>query len=126
MCRSFQVAMTLFLGFPGGSDDKESTYNAGDLSSIPGLKRSPGGGHGNPLQHSCLENPLGQKSLAGYSLWGHKEADTAERLSTAQTLFHREILTILFTSSLNGSHKNPQIFVLHVFGLIFLRYLVSK
>ena len=68
--------MTLFLGFPGGSDDKESTYNAGDLSLIPGLKRSPGGGHGNSLQHSCLENPLGQKSLVGYSPWGHKEADT--------------------------------------------------
>ena len=68
--------MTLFLGFPGGLDDKESTYNAGDLSLIPGLKRSPGGGHGNSLQHSCLENPLGQKSLVGYSPWGHKEADT--------------------------------------------------
>ena len=99
--------MTLFLGFRGGSDDKESTYNAGDLSSIPGLDRSPGGGHGNPLQHSCLENSLGQKSLAGYSPWGPKEAETAEQPSTAQTLFHGEVLTILLTCSLNGSHKNP-------------------
>ena len=47
------------LGFPGGSDGKESTCNAGDLGSIPGLGRSPGGGHGNPLQYSCLENPHG-------------------------------------------------------------------
>ena len=47
-----------------GSDGKESTYNAGDLGSILGLGRSPGGEHGNPLQYSCLENPI-EKSLAG-------------------------------------------------------------
>ena len=41
-----------------GSDGKESACSAGDLCSIPGLGRSPGGGHGNPLQHSCLENPM--------------------------------------------------------------------
>ena len=44
--------------FPGGSDGKASVYNAGDLDSIPGLGRSSGGGHGNPLQYSCLENPM--------------------------------------------------------------------
>ena len=70
------------MGFPTGSDGKESACNAGDLGSIPGLGRSPGGGHGNPLQGPCLENPQGQRSLVGYSLWGHKEADTAEQLST--------------------------------------------
>ena len=42
---------------PGGSDGKESACNAGDLGSIPGLGRSPGGGHGNPLQYYCLQNP---------------------------------------------------------------------
>ena len=42
---------------PVGSDSKESAYNVGDLGSIPGLGRSPGGGHGSPLQYSCLENP---------------------------------------------------------------------
>ena len=42
------------MGFPGGSDGKESTCNVGD--SIPGLERSPGGGHGNPLQYFCLKN----------------------------------------------------------------------
>ena len=51
----------------GGSDGKESTWNVGDLGSIPGLGRSPGGGHGNPLQYSCLENPHGQRILGGYS-----------------------------------------------------------
>ena len=46
------------MGFPGGSDGKESTCNSGDLGSILGLGRSPGGGHGNTLQYSCLENPI--------------------------------------------------------------------
>ena len=44
------------MGFPGGSDGKESACNAGDLGSIPGLGRSPGGEHDNPLQYSCLGN----------------------------------------------------------------------
>ena len=48
------------LGFPGGSVGKESTCNVIDLSSIPGLGKSPGGGHGNPLQRPCLENPNGR------------------------------------------------------------------
>ena len=50
--------MDMDMGFPGGSIGKESACNAGDLGSIPGLGRSPGGGHGNPLQYSCLENPM--------------------------------------------------------------------
>ena len=62
--------------FSGGSDSKESTCNAGDLDSIPGLGRSPGGGHGNPLQYSCLENPHGQRSLAGHGPRGCKESWT--------------------------------------------------
>ena len=66
------------MGFPGGSDGKESTCNAGDLGSISGLGRFPGGGHGNPLQYSCLKNPYGQESLVGCSLWGHKESDMSE------------------------------------------------
>ena len=47
------------MGFPGGTVGKESTCKVKDLGSIPGLGRSPGGGHGNPLQYSCLENPYG-------------------------------------------------------------------
>jgi len=46
------------LSFPGGSDVKVSVYNAGDLGLIPGLGRFPGEGNGNPLQYSCLENPM--------------------------------------------------------------------
>ena len=45
-------------GFPGGSDGKEFAYSVGDTGSIPGLRRSPGEGNGNPLQYSCLENPM--------------------------------------------------------------------
>ena len=44
--------------FPGGSDCKESACNVGDPGSIPGLVRSPGEGNGNPVQYSCLENPM--------------------------------------------------------------------
>ena len=47
-------------GFPGGSDGKEAACNVGDLGSIPGSGRTPEGGHGNPLQSSCLENPMGR------------------------------------------------------------------
>ena len=66
------------MGFPGGSDGKDSACSAGDLGSIPGLGRSPGRGHGNPLQCSCLENPHGQRNLAGYSSRGCKELDMTE------------------------------------------------
>ena len=65
-------------GFPGGSNCEESTCNERDRGSISGWGRSPGGGHGNPLQYSCLENPHGQRSMVGHSLWGHKESDTTE------------------------------------------------
>ena len=58
------------MGFPGGLDSEDSLCNAGALGSIPGLERSPGGGHGNPLQYSFLEIPHGQRSLVGCSPWG--------------------------------------------------------
>ena len=71
------------MGFAGGSDSKESACNAGDLGSIPALGRSPGGGHGNPLQSSCLENPMDRGAW-----WAmvHRvaESDTTEWLSIAQ------------------------------------------
>ena len=66
------------MGFPGGSDGKQSFCNASELGSTPGSVRSPRGGHSNPLQYSCLENPHGQRNLADSSLWGHKELDTTE------------------------------------------------
>ena len=64
------------MGFLDGSDSKESTFNSLDLGSVPG------GGNGNPFQFSCLENPREQRSLASYNLWGLKESDMTERLST--------------------------------------------
>ena len=69
------------MGFLGVSDGKEPTYNVGDPGWIPGLGRSPGGGHGSLLQYSLLESPHGQKSLASYSPWDRKESDTTERLA---------------------------------------------
>ena len=74
------------MGFPAGSDGKASACNAGDPSSVPGLGRSPGGGHGNPLQHSCLENPM-DKGLVSYSPWGHKESDTTEDTFTLNHVY---------------------------------------
>ena len=90
----------VFLGFPGGSASKKSTCNAGELGSIPGLKRSPGGGHCNPLQYSCLENPHGQRSLAGYNLWGSEESDTTKQLSTAACDFPASSLSLPWPSLL--------------------------
>ena len=56
---SYRMLIFEVMGFPGGSDSKECACNAGDLGSIPRLGRSPGGGHGNPLYYSCLENTHG-------------------------------------------------------------------
>ena len=65
MCNFTVGPLYLWACFPGGSDGKESACSVGDLRLIPGLERLPGGGHGNPLQYSCLENPHEQKSLGG-------------------------------------------------------------
>ena len=81
---SLEVTGPSMIGFPGGSVGKESGCNVGDLGLIPGLGRFPGGGHGNPLQYSCLENLHRQRSPAGYSPWGHKESDMTEQLRIAQ------------------------------------------
>ena len=73
------------MGFPGSLAGKESACNAGDLGSIPGFGKSPGGGHGNPLQYSRLENHHGQRIREGYSPWGRKESDmTAIKHSRVQ------------------------------------------
>ena len=56
------------------------------------LSRTPGGGNGNPFQYSCLENPHGQRKLAGYTLEGGKEPDTTEQLSTSIMYKDRKIL----------------------------------
>ena len=56
--KGYRLPTPVFLGFPGDSDGKESACNVGDPGSIPGLGKSPGEGNGNPLQYSCLENPV--------------------------------------------------------------------
>ena len=71
--------MTLMVEYPPAS--AEDMINSG---SVPGLGRSPGGGHGNTLQYFCLENPHRKRSLVGYSPWGHKESDMTEGLSTQE------------------------------------------
>ena len=80
------------MGFPGGSGGKESTCNArdaGDMGSIPELGRPPGGGHGNPLQHSCLEHPVDRGAWRVQSIvsqsWTQQWTDrTAQITHTAQ------------------------------------------
>ena len=67
----------VILGFPCCSAGKESAHNAGDLSSIPGLGRSPGEGKGCQLQYSGLENSID-------SSWGRKDSDTTEQISLSQ------------------------------------------
>ena len=102
----------VILGFPGGSDGGETASNEGDLGSIPRLGRATGGGHGNPLQYSCLENPHGQRSLVGCRPWGCKESDTTERLSTAQVLilgFKYKAylrLSVITSKDLSSSNKS--------------------
>ena len=71
------MCIAILKGFSSVQRLKASACNAGDLGSIPGSGRSPGGGNGNPLQFSCLENPMdgeshGRRSLAGYSPWCRK------------------------------------------------------
>ena len=74
----------MILGFPGGSEVKASASNAGDLGSIPGSGRSPGEGNGNPLQYSCLENPMD-----GGAWWAtaHGVAKSRTRLSDCTFTF---------------------------------------
>ena len=63
--------------FPGGSEGKASACNVGDLGSIPGSGRHPGEGNGNPLQYSCLENPMDREAWWA-TVHDRKELDTTE------------------------------------------------
>ena len=75
---------------------KNPPANAGDIRDarlIPGSGRSPGGGHGNPFQDSSLENPHGQRSLAGFSPWGFEESDTTEQLKQMYTVHTQKLLS---------------------------------
>ena len=74
------------MGFPSSSASKEFTCNAGHLGLIPGLGQSLGEGNGYPLQ--LPREFHGQRSLVGYSPWGHKESDLIERLTHTHTYTH--------------------------------------
>ena len=67
------------MGFPGGLESKATAYNAGDLGSVPESERSPGEGNGNPLQYSCLENPI-DKGAWETAVHGVAKSDTTEWL----------------------------------------------
>ena len=74
------------MGFPGGSVVKNPSANAGDTrdaGSVSGSGRSPGGGYGNPLQYSCLENPMDREAWWAYSPWGFKELGMTEHAYTS-------------------------------------------
>ena len=72
--------LCLNIDFRGGSVSKESTCNAGDTGSIPGLGKFSAEGKGNPLQYSCLGNPM-ERSLVGNSSWDHKELNMTYQLN---------------------------------------------
>ena len=81
---------------------QESACNAGDTGSIPGSRRSPEEGNGNPLQYSCQKNPHGQRSLVGYSPWDRKELDMTEQLTL---LCQAHVNIILISYSIVKSKK---------------------
>ena len=72
------VLTAMWAGFLDGSMIKNPPGNEGDLGSIPGSQRSPGGGNGYPFQYSCLENSMGREAWWATGAWGHKELDTTE------------------------------------------------
>ena len=88
--------LVFFWGFPGGLDDKESACNEGDLGLIPGSGRSPGEGNGNPLQYSCLENPMDGGAWQA-TVHGVAELDTTEWLhfSFWLTLWLHRVLSLV-------------------------------
>ena len=90
------------MDFPSGSEDKESACNVGDGGSISGLERSPGEGDGNPLQYSCLENPM-EGGAWQATVHGVAESDTTE-----QVHFHiPHSLDIFFTFTIHNKDGYP-------------------
>ena len=79
---SHGIKRHLLLRLSGGSDGKASAYNVGDLGSIPGLGRSPGEGNGNPLQYSCLENPMDRGAW-----WATVHGVTKSRIRLSDFIF---------------------------------------
>ena len=85
-----------FLDFPDGSDGKASVDNVGDLGSIPGSGRFPGEGNSNPLQYSCLENPMdGVARCRLLCPWGRKELEMTEWLHFTHSFLYSPPLTLI-------------------------------
>ena len=76
--KTFYSVLERNRGFPGGSSGREPACNAGDRGSIPGSGRSPGGQHGSPLQHSCLENPTDSGAWRATGHWVSESQTTTE------------------------------------------------
>ena len=96
--------------FPVGAGSKEPVCNAGDTGdpdSVPRWRRFPGGGHGNPLQYSFLDNSQGQRSLLGHSSQSHKELDTTEE--TQHICMHPFLVVGHVSSSLHQNKKEEDI-----------------
>ena len=67
LIKAYSINKQVYMGFPGGAVVKNPPVNAGDAGSTPGSGRSPGERNGNPIQYSCLGNPIDRRSLVGYS-----------------------------------------------------------
>ena len=100
-------------GFPGGSEVKASACNVGDLGSIPGSGRSPGEGNDNPLQYSCLENPMD-----GGAWWAtvHGVAKSRTRLGD-----FTHSLTQMYTNTLCDLQRLPVLYPPSIFSFFFLK-----
>ena len=105
----------LNLGFPSGSDGKESACDVGDLGLLPGSGRSPGGGHWQPTLVLLPGESHGQRTEMGYSPWGRKESDTVDRIQStlATSPLHRSITGLCrkqlrWASNLKGPDSSTQ------------------
>ena len=97
------------MGFPGGPEAEASASNAGDVGSIPGSGRSPGEGNGNPLQYSCLENPMGREA---WQATVHGVAKSQTRLNDFTILTMIFYMTWLFLIVMVGSIIFPTFHIL--------------